>query len=62
MAPLIGAIATFAVAWVARDVCDIIAATITALIITAHRAATRPHAVSTTELPCPTPQQRLVRS
>ncbi|NLU63340.1 hypothetical protein HCA61_13825 [Rhodococcus sp. HNM0563] len=62
MAPLIGAIATFVVAWVAREVCDIIAATVTALIITAHRPATGPRSISTTELPCPTPQQRLVRS
>ncbi len=57
MSPLIGAVATFIFAWVARDVCDIIAATITALIVMA-----RQHTVTTTELPCPTPQQRLVRS
>ena len=62
MAPLLGAIATFAFAWIAGPAADVIAATITALIITAHRAATRPRTVSTTELPCPTPQQRLVRS
>lgn len=62
MAPLIGAVATFAFAWIAGPTADIIVATITALIVTAHRAATRPRSVSTTELPCPTPQQRLVRS
>lgn len=58
MAPLLGAVATFAVAWVARDVCDIIAATITALIVTARRLLTK--ATAPIELPCPTEQ--LVRS
>lgn len=60
MAPLIGAIATFIVAWIAGPAADIIVATITALIVMAHRAATRPRSDSTTELPCPTEQ--LVRS
>lgn len=60
MSPLIGAIATFIVAWIAGPTADIIAATVTALIITARRAATRPRTVSTTELSCPTEQ--LVRS
>lgn len=56
MSPLIGAIATFAFAWVARDVCDIIVATVTVLIVTARRSATRPRTTATTELPCPTEQ------
>ncbi|QTI66872.1 hypothetical protein [Gordonia polyisoprenivorans] len=58
MAPLLGAVATWAVAWVARDVCDITAATITALIITARRSLTK--TAAPIELPCPTEQ--LVRS
>ncbi|GAB2671983.1 hypothetical protein GCM10027169_37240 [Gordonia jinhuaensis] len=49
MSPLTGAIATFIAAWVARDVCDIIVAAVTALIVTARRSATRPRTTATTD-------------
>lgn len=58
MAPLIGAVATFIVAWVAGPAFDITFAAITALIITARRSLTK--TAAPIELPCPTEQ--LVRS
>ncbi|MFT4126120.1 MAG: hypothetical protein QM662_07795 [Gordonia sp. (in: high G+C Gram-positive bacteria)] len=60
MSPLIGAAATLVFAWVAGPALDLIFATITALIVTARRSLTK--TTAPIELPCPTPQQRLVRS
>ncbi|MGC5245567.1 hypothetical protein ACPXB3_01340 [Gordonia sp. DT219] len=58
MSPLIGAVATFAAARGAGPAFDIIAATVTALIVTARRSLTK--TTAPIEFPCPTEQ--LVRS